>query len=198
VASATRPYHHGNLRSALLARAVEVIDERGVGDLSLREIARDVGVSHAAPRRHFADRQALLDALALEGFERLGAELRGAIAGAGDAFPARLDAIARCYVAFATDHAALLELMFATKRRHESDALHEAANRSLSVLLDVIADAQAAGELVPGDRERVAIPIFAALQGLTAMVNGGMLDPTQLDDAVTVAIGQLLDGLRPR
>ena len=198
VASATRPYHHGNLRSALLARAVEVIDERGVQDLSLREIARDVGVSHAAPRRHFADRQALLDALAVEGFERLGSALRDAISGAGDAFPARLDAIARTYVGFATSHAALVELMFATKRRHESDALHEAANESLSVLLDVIADAQAAGELVPGDRERVAIPIFAALQGLTAMVNGGMLDASQLDDAVTVAIAQLLDGLRPR
>ena len=198
MASATRPYHHGNLRSALLARAIDVMDERGVQDLSLREIARDVGVSHAAPRRHFADRQALLDALALEGFERLGSELRGAVAQAGDAFPPRLDALARCYVAFATEHAALLELMFATKRRHDYDALHEAANRSLSILLEVIADAQAAGELVPGDRERVAIPIFAALQGLTAMVNGGMLDAAQLDDAVTAAIGQLLDGLRPR
>ena len=68
----------------------------------------------------------------------------------------------------------------------------------LARAVEVIADAQAAGELVPGDGERVAIPIFAALQGLTAMVNGGMLDAAHLDDAVTVAIGQLLDGLRPR
>jgi AcrR family transcriptional regulator len=195
---ATRPYHHGNLREALLERAVAVIDDRGVQDLSLRELARDAGVSHAAPRRHFADRQALLDALAVEGFDRLGADLRAAVDRAGDPFDARLTALARSYVRFATEHAALLELMFATKRRHDSERLHHAANRSLATLLDVIADAQAAGELVPGDRERVAVPIFASLQGLTAMVNGGMLDTAQLDEAVTLAIEQLLHGLRPR
>ena len=195
---ATRPYHHGNLREALLERAVVVIDERGAQDLSLRELARDVGVSHAAPRRHFADRQALLDALAIEGFDRLGADLRAAVERAGPTFAARLDALARTYVAFATDHAALLELMFATKRRHETERLHEAANRSFGTMLDVIADGQAAGEIVAGDRERVAVPIFASLQGLTAMVNGGMLDAAQLDEAVTLAIEQLLHGLRPR
>ena len=195
---ATRPYHHGNLRAALLARAVEVVDERGAADLSLRELARDVGVSHAAPRRHFADRQALLDALAVEGFDRLGEDLRAAVDRAGPAFDARLEELARAYLAFATRHAALLELMWAAKRRHESDALHAAANHSLATMLDVIADAQASGELAPGDRERVAIPIFATLQGLTAMANGGMLDAEQVDEALTVAIEQLLDGLRPR
>ena len=195
---ATRPYHHGNLRAALLARAVEVVDERGAADLSLRELARDVGVSHAAPRRHFADRQALLDALAFEGFDRLGEDLRAAVDRAGSAFDARLEELARAYLAFATHHAALLELMWAAKRRQESDALHAAANHSLATMLDVIADAQASGELAPGDRERVAIPIFATLQGLTAMANGGMLDAEQVDEALTVAIEQLLDGLRPR
>jgi len=193
-----RPYHHGNLRVALLARAVEVVDERGAADLSLRELARDVGVSHAAPRRHFADRRALLDALAVEGFDRLGQDLRAAVDRAGPAFDARLEELARAYLAFATHHAALLELMWAAKRRQESDALHDAANHSLATMLDVIADAQASGELVPGDRERVAIPIFATLQGLTAMANGGMLDAEQVDEALTVAIEQLLDGLRPR
>ncbi len=58
--------------------------ERGVQELSLRELAREVGVSHGAPRRHFPDRQALLDALAEAGFARLGAELRAAVDGAGD------------------------------------------------------------------------------------------------------------------
>ena len=195
---ATRPYHHGNLRAALLARAVEVVDERGAADLSLRELARDVGVSHAAPRRHFTDRQALLDSLAVEGFDRLGADLRAAVDRAGAAFDARLEELARAYLAFATHHAALLELMWAAKRRHESDALHDAANHALATMLDVIADAQASGELAPGERKRVAIPIFATLQGLTAMANGGMLDARQVDEALTLAIEQLLDGLRPR
>jgi AcrR family transcriptional regulator len=196
--TATRPYHHGNLRAELLARAIEVVDERGVGELSLRELARDVGVSHAAPRRHFADRQALLDALALEGFERLGDDLRAALAGAGASFDARLEALARAYLAFATAHGALVELMFATKHQQGSPELVAAANRSLGTLLDTIVAAQAAGELVRGDPEQVGVPIFATLQGLTAMVNGGMLGPEQLDAAVSVAIDQLLHGLRPR
>ena len=80
MAVTSRPYHHGNLRAALLTQAERTLAEGG--DLSLRELARQVGVSHAAPRRHFAGKQALLDALAEDGFERLGAELRGA-AGAG-------------------------------------------------------------------------------------------------------------------
>ena len=53
---AERPYHHGNLRTALLDAAERTMRDRGVQDLSLRELARDVGVSHGAPRRHFADR----------------------------------------------------------------------------------------------------------------------------------------------
>src|ERR1700731_4065763 len=121
-----RPYHHGNLRTALLAQAERTVREHGVQDLSLRELAREVGVSHGAPRRHFPDRQALLGALAEAGFARLGAELRTAADGAGEAFPARLRATAAAYVSFATRDAALLELMFAGKHHEESGRLHEA------------------------------------------------------------------------
>ena len=77
VTATARPYHHGNLRPALLAAAERAL-ARG-GELSLRELAREIGVSHAAPRRHFADKQALLDALALDGFERLGREMAAAV-----------------------------------------------------------------------------------------------------------------------
>ena len=96
--------------------------ERGVEELSLRELAREVGVSHGAPRRHFADRQALLDALAEAGFARLGAELRAAVDAAGEDFEARLQATAAAYVRFATRDAALLELMFAGKHQQEESA----------------------------------------------------------------------------
>ncbi|MEA2244975.1 MAG: hypothetical protein QOD24_4531, partial [Solirubrobacteraceae bacterium] len=98
-------YHHGNLRSALLERAARTVDERGAQALSLRELAREVGVSHAAPRRHFPDRQALLDALAEDGFERLGDELHEAVERAGTAFDRRLHALAAAYITFATRHA---------------------------------------------------------------------------------------------
>ena len=73
-ATTQRPYHHGNLRSELLSCAERALSEGGLAQLSLRDLARQVGVSHAAPRRHFADKQALLDALAQDGFDVVGTE----------------------------------------------------------------------------------------------------------------------------
>src|SRR3954451_19461203 len=90
--SEARRYHHGNLRSELLEAAERTLATRGAGELSLRELARELGVSHAAPRRHFRDKQALLDALAENGFERLGRSLDRAMARAGSGFPDRLAA----------------------------------------------------------------------------------------------------------
>jgi AcrR family transcriptional regulator len=193
-----RPYHHGNLRAELLAGAERVLGERGVRELSLRELAREIGVSHAAPRRHFADKQALLDALAVDGFERLGAALSAAVAEAGDRFAARLHALARVYVRFATEHAALLELMFAGKHRAGTPQLAAAADRAFATALTLIAEGQTAGEVVPGDPERIGKVAWATFFGLAAMANGGMLDAESLDAVVDDAVLHVLDGVRPR
>src|ERR1700753_2904247 len=97
------PYHHGRLREALLEQAMKTVRDGGADALSLRELARGVGVSHAAPRRHFPDRRALLDALALEGFAQLGAELRRAADdGADRDVQSMLQRCAHAYVTFAT------------------------------------------------------------------------------------------------
>jgi AcrR family transcriptional regulator len=197
--STTRPYHHGNLRAELLDRAEETLRERGAQDLSLRELARDVGVSHAAPRRHFADKQALLDALAEAGFDRLARELTEAVDGAGPEFGARLEALGRAYVRFATRDAALLELMFAGKRRSDAAAsLRAAGDRAFAAPFGLVAEGQATGVVVPGDTERVATVVWASVQGLASMVNGGMLDAEEADHMVPAMIGHLMDGLRPR
>jgi AcrR family transcriptional regulator len=193
---AARPYHHGNLRAALLEQAERTVREQGADQLSLRELARQVGVSHGAPRRHFPDRQALLDALAESGFDRLGDELRQAVDGAGDGFEARLRASAAAYVRFATRDAALLELMFAGKHREHAQALDEAANRAFAVLLDVILQGQAAGVLEPGDPERVGLVLFATMQGIAALVTGGMVEEDQRDGLVDDAISHFLRGSR--
>jgi AcrR family transcriptional regulator len=191
-----RPYHHGNLRAALLEQAERTVRERGVQDLSLRELAREVGVSHAAPRRHFPDRQALLDALADAGFARLGASLRTAVDGAGEEFEPRLRATAAAYIKFATRDAALLELMFASKHGDQSGALNEAAERAFAVLLELIAQGQAEGALEPGDPERVGLVLFATIQGIAALVSGGIVVPDQLDELVADAIAHFLRGSR--
>jgi AcrR family transcriptional regulator len=194
MAVSTRPYHHGNLRSALLEAAERTLADGG--ELSLRELAREVGVSHAAPRRHFAGKQALLDALAEDGFERLGAEMRAAIAGAGPDFRSRLAALARCYVRFATEHAALLELMYAGK--HRSSSLHEAADHAFAAPLSLIEEGQAAGEIVAGEVMSVAAVSWACFHGLASMANGGLLGDVHVEALVDVAVERLMEGLRPR
>jgi len=191
-----RPYHHGNLRAALLAQAEQTLRQQGLDGLSLRELARQAGVSHAAPRRHFADRQALLDALAESGFARLGAQLRAAAETAGEDYEARLRATAAAYVRFAIDDAALLELMFAGKHREQAGALREAADRAFSVILELIEEGQANGLLEPGDPERVGLLLFATMQGIAALVTAGIVVPEQVDGLVTDATGRFLHGPR--
>jgi AcrR family transcriptional regulator len=182
-----RPYHHGNLRTALLEQAARTVREHGADELSLRELARQVGVSHSAPRRHFADLQALRAALAEAGFVRLGAELRAAVDAAGPDFGARLRSTAAAYVRFATEEAALLELMFASKQHEQSATLHETAERAFAVMLDLIREGQAAGVLDEGDLERVGLVLFATMQGIAALVTSGMVDADQVDELVNDA-----------
>lgn len=201
MSATARPYHHGNLREALLEAAERALETTGAADLSLRELAREVGVSHAAPRRHFADRQALLDALALNGFLQLGATLDAALATAPPAdFAARMHALARAYVGFATTRPALVALMFASKHAAgASPELAQAAEGAFAPALAVIVDGQASGAVVAGDPERLAKIAFALLQGLVALINNDLLDekipPGELlDDAAQ----RLLLGFAPR
>jgi AcrR family transcriptional regulator len=191
-----RPYHHGNLRTALLAQAERSVRESGVEQLSLRELARQLGVSHAAPRRHFPDRQALLDALAEAGFERLHRDLQAAVDGAGEEFSARLRATATAYVGFATTDAALLELMFAGKHRDPAGVLEAAADRAFGVMLELILQGQAQGSIEPGEPERVGIVLFATIQGIAALVNGGMIADDLIEEITADAVAHFLRGSR--
>ena len=191
-----RPYHHGNLRTALLSQAERTVRERGARELSLRELAREIGVSHGAPRRHFPDRQALLDALAEAGFERLGAELHAAHDSAGADFPSRLQATAAAYVRFATRDAALLELMFAGKHSEPSATLQLAAENAFSVMLELIEQGQAEGALEDGEPERVGLVLFATIQGVAALLTADMIQTDQVDQLLADAIERFLLGSR--
>jgi len=126
-------YHHGDLRAALITAAGAEIERSGYENLSLRELAASLGVSRAAPYRHFVDRRALLAALAAKGFDELTAIQRKAIAGER-APQTRLAAAGRSYLAFAAERPELFRLMFV------SDLLSAAAGPPDPVL------AKAAGE----------------------------------------------------
>src|ERR1700730_4303788 len=106
-----RPYHHGDLRHAVVVAALEILSETQSLEFSLRELARRAGVSHNAPYKHFADKRELLAAVSAVGFEQLAKRLTSAMQ--GQTSPrARLFAIARDYVRHGVENPALYRLMF--------------------------------------------------------------------------------------
>ncbi len=193
---ADRPYHHGSLRTALLAEAERTLREHGIERLSLRDLARQAGVSHAAPRRHFADRKALLDALAEAGFARLGDEVCRAVGDAGDEYEARLRAAATAYVRFATEDAALLELMFAAKNTGRPGALHGTPERLFTAFGELIRQGQQDGRLPPGDPERLGLLLVATFQGIAALVTSGRAQPGQTGPLISDAVTLFTSGQR--
>jgi AcrR family transcriptional regulator len=168
---ATRRYHHGDLRRSLLQAAREKLDREQTWDFTLRELAQRTGVSHAAPYKHFIDKQALLIELASEGFD----ELRQALVAAGLQHPddpeAAIYAMSQAYVTFAIQHAAHFRLMFGPALAGEARTaqLLEHANASRQVLVDAIARLNRGGALDPEQLELRALAAHALVHGLATL-----------------------------
>lgn len=192
-----RGYHHGGLRAALLDAAEDALRARGVGALSLRDVAREVGVSHAAPRRHFPERQDLLDALAAVGYARLGEQIRGAVASGDTAFEPRLRRAASAFASFAIDNPALLQLMNAAKHRVEPSEVPRSADVAFQPFVDLIREGQEAGILGGESVEEVGLILYATVNGLVTLVNSGLVDSGRLGDLIDTAVGQFLRGAAP-
>ncbi|WP_067824151.1 TetR/AcrR family transcriptional regulator [Nocardia inohanensis] len=190
-----RSYHHGDLRAELLRRAEATLRRAGVDGLSLRQLARDTGVSHAAPSRHFKDKQALLDELVVAGFDRLRDSFEEAAA--TDTFLDRLHGMARAYLRFAMDNPELLALMFARKSR-PVPAVEQAASRAFLVPITMVTEAQQLGEVVPGDPRRICLSAVAALQGLASIVGSGLVAAGEADEIFEETVTHMREGLRPR
>jgi AcrR family transcriptional regulator len=192
---ASTRYHHGNLRSALLERAERTIEAQGVESLSLRQLARDLGVSHGAPARHFRDKQALLDALAYDGFVAMNARLDAAVAGDGPVAE-RLGAVAHAYVAFAVEHHALLQVMYTAKPAPDaSPRLQQIGQASLATTTDLIRAAQESGDVASGDPDRLALVAFAAVHGVATLATNDLLDGVPVDEATHATVSLLWAGL---
>lgn len=127
------PYHHGDLREALLQAAESLLEEAGVQGLTLRACARRAGVSHAAPKHHFADVSALLSEVAARSFDRLTAALRSAREAASPDPQERIVAVFQTYVAFARSHPDHFRLMFRwDAMSHHSESVRDAATRTFA------------------------------------------------------------------
>ena len=165
-----RPYHHGDLRTALLAAAIQEIESVGVEHLSLRSLAVEVGVSPSAAYHHFADKDALIAAVALEGFSMLEQSVTQAAmdAPASSDPAARLGIAARAYVDFAVAHPHLFRAAFSGHRPElpSTGRLHPL----LGQLLDDVAESGA----VPSElREGADAVVWAAVHGMATLVLEG-------------------------
>ena len=171
-------YHHGDLRRALLAATLELVALKGARGFSLNEAARHAGVSSAAPYRHFADKQALLDELAAESFVALRAALEAA---ADDAAPSaghddEVVALVRGYVRFALAAPARYEVMFGASRLRE-EVTGEPGRAAFGVLEAAMDRGIADGAFVDGTARELAASVWALVHGVCGLALNGAFGP---------------------
>jgi AcrR family transcriptional regulator len=175
---APRPYHHGDLKRALVETAADLLREASGAPLTLREVARRAGVSHAAPYKHFADKAALLDELCSLGFEQLDEVMAAAVVPQPSSVQQEWLALARAYIAFGADNPALYRLMLGPVQAPAGDVAPAAAPaRGAMVrarLHEVLQRGQQAGLFRRRPQAERAMACWALLHGLTLMHIDGL------------------------
>lgn len=173
-----KPYHHGNLQTALVKAARELLAESGAESLSLRSVARAAGVSQAAPYHHFGSKEALLAAVATEGFQQVAAD-QAEIERAEPDPTSRVRALGRYYIRFARRNPQLFTLMFGPviRNREHYPELTEAYSRCYSFIEAATAQQL---EQIEGDTPPVAIAVATAwslVHGLSHLLNDEKIRP---------------------
>jgi AcrR family transcriptional regulator len=193
-------YHHGDLRNALVALAVRLIETSGTSSFSLREAAREVGVSANAAYRHFDDKSALMTAVAAFGFRQLATQMVGAMASAaggrakGPASVARFKAVGRAYVEFAVAHPELFRVMFGEcgaecRQAEPGDDATEDPWSLLGKTLDaLVADGLLATEVRPG----AELKAWSVVHGFASLALDGLAALPSPDERAA-ALDALLD-----
>lgn len=197
-------YHHGDLRSTLIATAERMLAEQAGGTFTLREVARAAGVSHTAPYNHFADRRALLAAIAARGFDDLTVALRRELAAVDGAdVAAGIRAMARAYVGYAVAYPARYRLMFSAELVGcEDEAFQTAGGRAFSVLRELIVAGVSSSRLRGDPQGTHALTAWSLVHGLGTLVLDGKVPVPAGSEALaaltdTVA-ATLIDGLADR
>ena len=200
--SAAKPpdrYHHGNLPQAMVQEAVRVIQREGIDALTLRGVGERLGVSRTALYRHFADKQALLTAVAAEGFRTLRASLVEAWESGGRGREG-FQAMGLAYVRFAVTHPSHYRVMFGGRVRHaDRSVLRNADTDAFRVLLDAIVELQAQRLVGGDDPGHLALYIWAVVHGVSMLALDGML-PAEMPatDLMAFANQRLNGGVTPR
>ena len=196
-----KTYHHGDLRTALIDEAAAMIAEGGVSSITMRALGQRLGVSRAAPYRHFRDKDALLVAVAASGFERLGARL-GEI-GAGDPRSSvdRLRRLGEEYVRFALESPAEYRVMYGKEAlaRQDHPELQAAGNALFEQLVAVFEAYQKSGRIKRQDPRAQAYVAWGAVHGVASLlIDGQIMAPVDVDALVRQTTRTLLEGMRVR
>ena len=199
-----RPYHHGDLRRAIIGAALEILSETQSLEFSLRELARRAGVSHNAPYKHFAEKGELLAAVSTAGFERLTQRMSNELAEHGSA-RAQLFAMLRAYIRHGVENPALYRLMFGGYLSSPDDgrpALERAAAEKTKALLADVIVKGGLGRVIPNtprNERKIAGAVLACwslVHGLTMLLADGLVGPAKKSDELSDSVVRgLLDGL---
>ncbi len=191
----SHPYHHGDLRQALLSSVGDVLAESGAEAFSLREVARHAGVSHAAPAYHFGDARGLLTAYAAASFTTLTQALQLATS-AQEAPASRLKALGVAYVGFALAHPARYQLMFRNARIDAQEpSLRKASQAAFAQLAQAVA-AATGREQAPDANDPQVLLAWSAVHGFAMLALERQLDALS-GEAWAPQLSAMLDALAP-
>src|ERR1700730_12296957 len=175
----TRAYHHGDLRNALVVTALELIATKGARALSLREVARATGVSHASTYRHFPNKESVLATIAEQGFRELTQQMRSAALQSPSAPLQSLHRVGVAYVAFGVAHPHHLQTMLGDLIASHAayPSLLEASSAAFEVLASSVRAGQKAGLIRESDERLVSLAAWSQVHGLALQIASGQIPP---------------------
>lgn len=164
-------YHHGDLKNALIQAGIEILSKEGVEALSLRSVAKRVGVSHSAPYAHFADKQALIAAIAAQGYRKLYARLVEVHYRPDDPLH-RLEETAFAYLQFALDEPDYFKVTFAGAVEAEKNYPEyvEQSQRCYGLVVELVKDCHAQGLFASENIQLLAVSIWSCLHGFVQLL----------------------------
>jgi AcrR family transcriptional regulator len=168
----SKTYHHGNLKAALISAGLEILSEQGIEGLSLRNVAKKIGVSHTASYNHFPDKQALLAAISTAGHEQLHQILLDTFEKTKHSSSHIISEIAWAYLQFALDNPAIFKLMFsgALEEERAHPEYVEISRENISLLEEIIIFCQNNGQLPEGMVEIMAIKLWSLVHGFALLM----------------------------